>query len=164
MVVKLMRSAVGRQKQTTSTREVLQHAYGVLSQRPCHILPFVAMHPKSINLTLSLLACPCGNDFNFNFRRDHQKNFLWESRLWVGRRKEPILGYVPKNDEKKNSVHKGLKGVYSGVLQTRIYYCCAILSQFILNRPNTLVIRISSLLLWILQKLQMIHLKQFFIC
>ena len=34
---------------------------------------------------------------------------LWASRLWVGRRKEPILGYVPKNDEKKNSVHKGLK-------------------------------------------------------
>ena len=30
------------------------------------------------------------------------KNFsLWASRLWVGRRKEPILGYVPKNDEKK---------------------------------------------------------------
>ena len=28
------------------------------------------------------------------------KNFLWASRLWVGRRKEPILGYVPKNDEK----------------------------------------------------------------
>ena len=27
----------------------------------------------------------------------------------VGRRKEPILGYVPKNDEKKNLVHKGLK-------------------------------------------------------
>ena len=26
----------------------------------------------------------------------------------IGRRKEPILGYVPKNDEKKNSVHKGL--------------------------------------------------------
>ena len=31
-----------------------------------------------------------------------KKNFLWASRLWVGRRKEPILGYVPKNDEKKN--------------------------------------------------------------
>ena len=30
------------------------------------------------------------------------------SRLWVGRRKEPILGYVPKNDEKKNSVHEVL--------------------------------------------------------
>ena len=30
--------------------------------------------------------------------------------LTIGRRKEPILGYVPKNDEKKNLVHKGLKG------------------------------------------------------
>ena len=29
-------------------------------------------------------------------------------RLWVGRRKEPILGYVPKNEEKNNLVHKGL--------------------------------------------------------
>ena len=38
-----------------------------------------------------------------------KKNFLWASRLWVGRRKEPILGYVPKNYEKKNSVHKGLR-------------------------------------------------------
>ena len=37
------------------------------------------------------------------------KNFLWASRLWVGRRKEPILGYVPKNDEKNNLVHKRLK-------------------------------------------------------
>ena len=44
----------------------------------------------------------------FLAQQDHQKNFLWASRLWVGRRKEPILGYVPKNDEKKNSVHKGL--------------------------------------------------------
>ena len=41
-------------------------------------------------------------------RRDHQKNFLWASRLWVGRRKEPILGYVSKNDEKKYSGIKGL--------------------------------------------------------
>ena len=31
------------------------------------------------------------------------------SRLWVGRRKEPILGYVPKNDEKKNSGGKGFR-------------------------------------------------------
>ena len=49
----------------------------------------------------------CQN-FYFKIRRDHQKNFLWASRLWVGRRKEPILGYVPKNDEKKNSGSKGL--------------------------------------------------------
>ena len=30
------------------------------------------------------------------------------SQLWVDRRKEPILGYVPKNGEKKNSEWKGL--------------------------------------------------------
>ena len=30
------------------------------------------------------------------------------SRQWVGRRKEPVLGYIPKNDQKKNLVHKGL--------------------------------------------------------
>ena len=47
--------------------------------------------------------------FDFNLRRNHQKNFLWASRLWVGRRKEPILGYVPKKDEKKNSGGKGLR-------------------------------------------------------
>ena len=46
-------------------------------------------------------------NFNSILRRDHQKNFLWASRLWIGRRREPILGYVPKNDEKKNLVHKG---------------------------------------------------------
>ena len=39
---------------------------------------------------------------------DHQKDFLWASRLWVGRRKEPILGYVPKNYVKKNSCSKVL--------------------------------------------------------
>ena len=34
-------------------------------------------------------------------RRDHQKYFLWEWRLWVGRQKDPIIGYAPKNDKKK---------------------------------------------------------------
>ena len=38
---------------------------------------------------------------DFKLRRDHRKNFLWATRLWVGRRKKPILGYVPKNAEKK---------------------------------------------------------------
>ena len=42
-------------------------------------------------------------NFDFNLRRDYQKKFLWASRLWVGRRKEPISGYVPKNNEEKNS-------------------------------------------------------------
>ena len=37
-----------------------------------------------------------------------KKNFLWASLLEVGRRKEPILGYVPKNDENSNSGIKGL--------------------------------------------------------
>ena len=41
----------------------------------------------------------CQN-FDFKIRGDHQKNSLWTSRLWVGRWKEPILGYLPKNDEK----------------------------------------------------------------
>ena len=47
---------------------------------------------------------------DFNLRRDLQKKILWASRLWVGRRKELILGYVQKkNDEKNNSGWKGLK-------------------------------------------------------
>ena len=49
--------------------------------------------------------------FDFKIRKDNQKNFQWASRLWVGRRKQPILGYVPKNDEKKNSGGKGLKKI-----------------------------------------------------
>ena len=43
---------------------------------------------------------PFHRNFNSIFKKGHSKNFLWASRLWVGRRKEPILGYVPKNDEK----------------------------------------------------------------
>ena len=39
--------------------------------------------------------------FYFNLRRDHRKNFLWVSQLWVGRRKDPILGYVRKLWKKK---------------------------------------------------------------
>ena len=39
------------------------------------------------------------------------KKFPWALRLWVGRRKEPILGYVPKNYEKNNSGSKGLKHI-----------------------------------------------------
>ena len=39
---------------------------------------------------------------------DPQKNFLWALRLWVGRRKEPSLSYVTKNDEIKNPGTTGL--------------------------------------------------------
>ena len=38
---------------------------------------------------------------HFNLGRDSQKKFLWESRLWVCRRKETILSYVTRNYEKK---------------------------------------------------------------
>ena len=51
--------------------------------------------------------------FYFNLRRDHQKNFLWASRLWVRRRKEPILCYVPKNYVKNNSCSKGLSIMFN---------------------------------------------------
>ena len=44
---------------------------------------------------------PFHRNINSILRRDHQKNFLWASRLWVGRQKAHILGYVPKNDKKK---------------------------------------------------------------
>ena len=46
-------------------------------------------------------------NLDYNLRRDPQKNFLWASRLWDGRRKEPILSYVTKN-EKENSGTNGL--------------------------------------------------------
>ena len=31
-------------------------------------------------------------------KKGSRKNFLWAPRLWVGRRWEPILGYISKND------------------------------------------------------------------
>ena len=53
---------------------------------------------------------------------DNQENFLLASRLWVGRRKEPILGYVPKKRQKIiNLVHKGLTQVIK--LVTHFLYC-----------------------------------------
>ena len=63
---------------------------------------------STFSLTLFLLACHIWHHLAPNLRRDRQKNFLWASRLWVGRRKEPVLGDVPKNYEKKNLFHKGL--------------------------------------------------------
>ena len=56
------------------------------------------------------MGVPFDRNFNSILRRDHQKNFLWASRLWVGRRKERILRYLSKNDE-KNLVYKGLNAI-----------------------------------------------------
>ena len=50
-----------------------------------------------------------GQNFYFKIRKDRQKDFLWALRQWVSRQKDHILGYVPKNDEKKDSGSKGLK-------------------------------------------------------
>ena len=41
-----------------------------------------------------------GQNFNFNLRSDPQKHFLWASRLWLGRLKEPKLSH--KKKKKKN--------------------------------------------------------------
>ena len=42
---------------------------------------------------------------------------LRASPLWVGRQKEPILGYVPKNFEIKNFAHKGFEKMEISKLQ-----------------------------------------------
>ena len=42
-------------------------------------------------------------NLQFNLRRDPRINILWASRLWVCRRQEPILGYITKTYEEKNS-------------------------------------------------------------
>ena len=53
--------------------------------------------------------CTNWQNFDSKIRRDHQKKFLWASRLWVSRGKKLISGYVSKNCEKKNSGTKRLK-------------------------------------------------------
>ena len=41
-----------------------------------------------------------------NERRDYESvDEIWASRLWVGWRKEPILGYITKNNEIKDFMH-----------------------------------------------------------
>ena len=50
---------------------------------------------------------PFHRNFNSILRRDHQKNFLWASRLWDGRRKEPILSCCPEKRQQKNWSIKG---------------------------------------------------------
>ena len=65
-------------------------------------------------------------------KRDHQKNFLWSSRLWIGRRKEPFLGYVPKNDKKKKSAGKKLISITLTRLQlNNLHTIITTVDQFI---------------------------------
>ena len=62
-----------------------------------------------VSITFEGMSVSFNRNFYSILRRDHQKIFLCASRLWVSKRKEPILCYVMKNDEKKNLGHKGLK-------------------------------------------------------
>ena len=44
-----------------------------------------------------------GQNFDFHISRDHQKNVIWASRLWVGRREEAIwIRLCPETRRKKN--------------------------------------------------------------
>ena len=74
------------------------------------VTPYVL---TSFNPLLRALRSKYGRfsqNFDFHLRRDNQSNFLWASRLWVGRRKErAILGYVPKNYEKNEFVQQRVK-------------------------------------------------------
>ena len=45
-------------------------------------------------------------------------------RLWVGRRKEPILGYVPKNYEKEKSGSNGLNERYNWPEKYLVLWLC----------------------------------------
>ena len=78
--------------------------------------------------------CPLSPKFQFYFKKGSSKIFLWASHLWVGRRKERVLAYVPKNDEKKNLVHKGLtykiQQYFEPVILTGFY------TSFIIIRRN----------------------------
>ena len=83
-------------------------------------------------LTLYCVAChiwPVQSKFWFQFKKGSPKKILWASRLWVGRRKETILCYVPKNYVKKNSCSKGLKLKLVACL-----LCFPAKSQFLLIR------------------------------
>ena len=49
---------------------------------------------------------PFSKNVDFNLRRDHQKNSYRDYES-VDEKSLPILGYVPKTDEKNNSGSKG---------------------------------------------------------
>ena len=50
-------------------------------------------------------------NFDFKIRRDHQKNFLWAPRLWVGRRYRSLLWVISHRSTESST--PGLKGLYS---------------------------------------------------
>ena len=82
-----------------------------LCEWPCNT-PFTKQ--SRLCLTLYCLAwqiCDAVQKFWFKFKKGSSKEIpISVATIWVGRRKEPILDYVPKNYEKNNSGSKGLRG------------------------------------------------------
>ena len=96
-----------------------------------YLLPYFCVW-RTKNFSILTPYCLTGTflpqyqNFDLNLKRDHQKNFLRASRLWVGRRKEPILGYVPKNCERKNSGSNGLTALLQSNKHENYYWSAAI--------------------------------------
>ena len=53
--------------------------------------------------------CPLSSKFHFYFKKGSSKKFPMSVAPMSRKTKRAILGYYPKNDEKRNLVHKGLK-------------------------------------------------------
>ena len=79
-----------------------------------------------------------GQNFDLKIRRDDEQKFLWAPRLWVCRRKKPILGYISKIYGKNNSGHKGLSNNIPDII-----------SQFICTRINKEMLVVQTHSQWI---------------
>ena len=87
-------------------------------------------------LTLYCLArhlCDAVPKFWFQFKKASSKKFLWASQLWVGRRKEPILGYISKNYEKKNSGSKVVTNI-------DLYHIVVVWNAVVSNSESMLIL------------------------
>ena len=60
--------------------------------------------------------------FQFYFKKGSSKKFPMSVAPRVRRRKEPILGHVPKNNQKNNLVHKGLTIFYHDTVVSLALY------------------------------------------
>ena len=91
--------------------------------------------PSTINPLTPRRTLVVHRNFKSILRRDHQKN----SCLWVGRRKEPILGYVPKKRWKKEFGPWRVKGWRWWVVRRFLLTFYSILRRFTYNKPSQLI-------------------------
>ena len=67
-----------------------------------NVIASIEMFRNNCNNILLYVLVVIGNLYTGkSISRGSSKYFLWVSRLWIGRRKERLLSYVTKNDEKK---------------------------------------------------------------